>query len=75
MAAEIQSDRQWFCKPCDLRFPSWDALLSHKQHMRQAGHLKHVHCKHCGQDFKTLKAEMAHVQTVRGPPRETSASR
>ncbi|KAM4066484.1 palmitoyltransferase PFA3 [Hirsutella rhossiliensis] len=62
MPSGLQSDGQWLCKPCDRIFASCEALLDHKQQMRQAGRPKHIHCKHCGQDFKTEGAEIFHIQ-------------
>ncbi|PNY26154.1 Uncharacterized protein TCAP_03916 [Tolypocladium capitatum] len=57
-----QDGGPWFCKPCNLGFPTWNALWDHKKQMRRSGAAKHINCKHCGMDFKTEVAEIRHVQ-------------
>lgn len=71
MPSGLQSDGRWLCKPCGDFFATWEALLDHKQQMRQAGQPRHIHCKHCGVDFKTGRAEIFHIQTVGGLSRKT----
>ncbi|KAF4974257.1 hypothetical protein FZEAL_8819 [Fusarium zealandicum] len=62
MPSGIQANGTWLCKPCQLTFSSWVALLKHKANMRSAGKPRHVHCKFCGEDFKTQAAEIKHIQ-------------
>lgn len=54
------------CTACDpnIRFPTMEALMKHKAEKRKADPESHVHCKHCGDDFITLKAEWYHIQEV-----------
>ncbi|RCI11628.1 hypothetical protein L249_7655 [Ophiocordyceps polyrhachis-furcata BCC 54312] len=61
MSSDAEND-VFHCRPCNMAFYSWEALLKHKADMRSAGRPSHIHCKHCGQDFKTGLSEMQHIQ-------------
>ncbi|WAO94193.1 C2H2-type domain-containing protein [Fusarium falciforme] len=61
MPSGLQADGTFMCKPCQIRFPTWERLLKHKDIMRRAGKAKHIHCKFCGMDFKTEVAHMTHI--------------
>ncbi|EEU44485.1 uncharacterized protein NECHADRAFT_85078 [Fusarium vanettenii 77-13-4] len=61
MPSGLQADGTFLCKPCQIRFPTWERLLKHKDIMRRAGKAKHIHCKFCGMDFKTEVAHMTHI--------------
>ncbi|PHH74973.1 hypothetical protein CDD80_2725 [Ophiocordyceps camponoti-rufipedis] len=63
MPSGLQSDGSYRCKPCDLTFESHDDLRQHKAEARAGGVPSHIHCKHCGQDFKTGVAEIQHIQS------------
>ncbi|RDA87565.1 hypothetical protein CP532_3955 [Ophiocordyceps camponoti-leonardi (nom. inval.)] len=62
MSSDIQNDDVFYCRPCNLAFYTWEALHKHKGEMRSAGRPSHIHCKHCGQDFKTGLSEIQHIQ-------------
>ncbi|KAF4988602.1 hypothetical protein FDECE_14980 [Fusarium decemcellulare] len=64
MPSGHRADGTYLCKPCNLIFSTWDALHRHKGNMRRAGKKGHVHCKFCGEDFKTEGAEIKHIQQV-----------
>ncbi|POR31042.1 Uncharacterized protein TPAR_08776 [Tolypocladium paradoxum] len=57
-----QNDGHWLCKPCNLEFPTWNALWDHKKEMRKSGADKHISCKHCGMNFKTEVGEIQHIK-------------
>ncbi|RSL62632.1 hypothetical protein CEP54_005555 [Fusarium duplospermum] len=61
MPSGHQPDGTFLCKPCQIKFPSWELLLRHKDRMQRAGKAKHIHCKFCGMDFKTEIAHMTHI--------------
>ncbi|PHH88602.1 hypothetical protein CDD83_7329 [Cordyceps sp. RAO-2017] len=62
MPSGLQSNGQWLCQPCNELFDSWEALLAHKRTIRSSKVRNHIHCKHCGQDFKTGQAEFEHIK-------------
>ncbi|KAJ4308000.1 hypothetical protein N0V84_012361 [Fusarium piperis] len=62
MPSGLQTDGTYLCKPCQVKFPTWELLLKHKDTMRRAGKPKHIHCKFCGMDFKTEIAHMKHIR-------------
>ncbi|KID79409.1 uncharacterized protein G6M90_00g019960 [Metarhizium brunneum] len=57
----IREDGRWYCKPCNRVFATWEAIFKHKEYMRGTGAESHIHCKFCGQDFKTQAAEISHI--------------
>ncbi|KAF4589619.1 Zinc finger, C2H2 [Ophiocordyceps camponoti-floridani] len=63
MPSGLQSDGSYLCKPCHLTFKSHEHLRQHKAEARAAGVPSHIHCKHCGQDFKTGVAEIQHIHS------------
>ncbi|RDA93016.1 hypothetical protein CP533_0720 [Ophiocordyceps camponoti-saundersi (nom. inval.)] len=63
MSSDIQ-DGVFHCRPCNMAFYSWEALQQHKQEMRAAGRPSHIHCKHCGRDFKTVVSEIRHIHLM-----------
>ncbi|RMJ03290.1 hypothetical protein CDV36_015184 [Fusarium kuroshium] len=61
MPSGHQPDGTFLCKPCQIKFPTWELLCRHKDRMQSAGKAKHIHCKFCGMDFKTEIAHMTHI--------------
>ncbi|RTE69398.1 hypothetical protein BHE90_016218 [Fusarium euwallaceae] len=61
MPSGHQPDGTFLCKPCQIKFPTWELLCRHKDRMQSAGKSKHIHCKFCGMDFKTEIAHMTHI--------------
>ncbi|KAM0433977.1 hypothetical protein ACHAPT_003921 [Fusarium lateritium] len=73
MPSGLQPDGSFLCKPCKTKFSSWEQLLKHKENMQRAGKDKHIHCKFCGQDFKTEAGLMRHIHEASDlPPLEAT---
>lgn len=61
MPSGLQPDGQHYCKPCKRGFAEWDSYFEHLKAMRAKKDPKHICCIHCGQRFKTEKAQSQHV--------------
>ncbi|OAQ80471.1 hypothetical protein VFPBJ_06056 [Purpureocillium lilacinum] len=60
MPSGLQPDGQHYCKPCKRGFAEWDSYFEHLKAMRAKKDPKHICCIHCGQRFKTEKAQSQH---------------
>ncbi|UNI19659.1 Protein S-acyltransferase [Purpureocillium takamizusanense] len=70
MPSGLQVDGRYYCKPCKCAFAEWDTYFEHVKVMRAKRDPRHICCIHCGQRFKTERAQGKHVLECHPQPQQ-----